>query len=161
MANPLTNALADAITRQEGFFPGSASYNNNNPGNIMDLAYYRQTGQFRLQAYPTLEAGREALESLVDKYISAGHTLTSFFAKYAPSGHGGNDPGVYARNVSGWLGIPMDVPLAQVAAGAVPPANPAGGPEIPADAGDGEKGASALPLLALAGAVGALWWWVD
>ncbi len=158
MSNPITPALADAITKQEGFFPGSASYKNNNPGNIMDLGYYRQTGQFRLQAYSTLEEGRAALESLIDKYISAGHTLTSFFAKYAPSGHGGNDPNIYAKNVAGWLGIPVDVPLAQVtqvAGGTPTPAN--GETEAPAT----EAGVSTVPLLLVSGAVGAfLWWWM-
>ena len=166
MSNSLTSALADAITRQEGFFPGSASYKNNNPGNIMDLGYYLQTGKFKLQAYPTLAAGRAALESLVDKYVSAGHTLTSFFAKYAPSGHGGNDPGVYARNVAGWLGIPVDVPLSQVSvttpastgvevAGNIQ-ATPADGETPPAT----ESGIATMPLLLATGAVGAfLWWW--
>ena len=170
MSTPLTAALADAITRQEGFFPGSASYQNNNPGNIMDLGYYRQTGQFKLQAYPTLEAGRAALESLVDKYIAAGHTLTSFFAKYAPAGHGGNDPNVYARNVAGWLGIPMDIPLAQVGPpkveeiGNAPNTAPTvdlmaanGGGDTPAT----ESGIATMPLLLATGAVGAfLWWWL-
>lgn len=168
MVNSLTSALADAITRQEGFFPGSASYKNNNPGNIMDIGYYRQTGKFKLQAYPTLEAGRAALESLVDKYVSAGHTLTSFFAKYAPSGHGGNDPSVYAKNVAGWLGIPVDVPLSQVSV--TPPAST--GVEVaaatPATGENGElpplvaeSGTATMPLLLATGAVGAfLWWWL-
>jgi len=166
MTNPLTPALADAITKQEGWFPGSASQKNNNPGNIMDIDYYRKTGQFRLQSYPTLEAGREALESLVDKYISAGHTLTSFFAKYAPAGHGANDPNVYARNVAGWLGIPMDAPLKQINL-AQPPATP--GVEVATATGaEGEttpateSGIATMPLLlATTGVVGAfLWWWL-
>lgn len=157
MSSELTNKLADAITRQEGFFPGSASYKNNNPGNIMDLAYYKQTGQFKLQSYPTLEAGRAALESLVDRYIEAGHTLTSFFAKYAPAGHGGNDPNIYAKNVAGWLGIPMDAPLKQINL-APPPATPGvEGEIVPAT----ESGIATMPLLIATGAVGAfLWWWL-
>lgn len=166
MSTPLTSALADAITRQEGFFPGSASYKNNNPGNIMDLGYYRQTGQFKLQAYPTLEAGRAALESLVDKYIAAGHTLTSFFAKYAPAGHGANDPNIYARNVAGWLGIPMDAPLKQINLAPAPATTP--GVEVAtATETDGEiapateSGIATMPLLLATGAVGAfLWWWL-
>ena len=163
MPSPLTSALADAITKQEGFFPGSASYVNNNPGNIMDLAYYKQTGQFKLATFPTLEAGRAALESLVDKYVSAGHTLNSFFAKYAPAGHGDNSPSTYASNVAGWLGIPTDVPLAQVQ---LAPANPApsdgsgatGGPEG-VQSGDTLAGFAYTPLLIALGAVGAVWWW--
>lgn len=173
MANPLTSAIADAITKQEGWFPGSASQRNNNPGNIMDIGYYQQTGQFKLATYPTLEAGRAALESLVDKYISAGHTLNSFFAKYAPSGHGGNNPSTYAANVASWLGIPADVPLSQVSAsgGATAAQNgPGAGAGVDAGglapgasedgAGAGEGGYSYTPLLAALGVAGAIWWWM-
>lgn len=175
MSNPnLTKALADAITRQEGFFPGSAAYKNNNPGNIMDLEYYKKTGgQFRLQTYATLEEGRAALEKLVDRYISAGHTLTSFFAKYAPSGHGDNNPNIYAKNVAGWLGLPLDVPLNQIDL-APSPTSPNGAEVLASTAPTGgggieesfdgtttESGMSTLPLLLITGAVGAaLWWWM-
>jgi hypothetical protein len=161
MASTLVSAIADAITRQEGFFPGSASFRNNNPGNIMDIDYYRRTGQFRLQTYSSLEVGRAALESLVQKYIDSGHTLLSFFAKYAPSSHGDNKPAVYAQNVAGWLGIPIDVPINQLTwAG---PSAPQTGPEVAASGAGGEAGAATFPLVAIASvaaaAVFAVWWY--
>lgn len=160
----LTQALADAITRQEGFFPGSVSYQANNPGNIMDLAYYKQTGKFRVQTYATLEEGRAALEKLIDNYIAAGHTLTSFFAKYAPSGHGDNNVNTYVNNVASWLSIPTDVPLAQISQqvgeGVGVTDLPVGDPVAP-NVSTSSAGGVNLPLLALMGAAGAaIWWWL-
>lgn len=110
----LIPALADAIQRQEGWFSGSVVYKANNPGNIMDYDYYKKTGQFRVQQYGSYEEGRAALESLIGKYISQGLTLEEFFAKYAPSGHGGNNPNTYANNVAGWIGIDTSTPLNQI-----------------------------------------------
>lgn len=115
----LIDGISAAIVRQENVNP---QYNN--PGAIMDVDYYRSTGgQFRLQQYPTLEAGVNALKSLVGKYIDRGETLESFFQKYAPSGHGGNNPTVYAGNVATWLGIPTNVRLRDLVSGYVLPAN--------------------------------------
>lgn len=157
MAN-LISTLADAITKQEGFFPGSVSAKNNNPGNIMDLDYFKSTGQFRVKAFATLEEGRAALEKLISNYIGQGHTLISFFNKYAPGGHGANDPTIYAKNVAGWTGIPVDVPLNTLP-------GDIGGPGIKTeDAGDGvssgEGGFSLLPLLAGMGILGVAFWWL-
>jgi hypothetical protein len=167
MSNPLTPEIAKAITRQEGWGPGTASYRNNNPGNIMDYEYYKQTGgKFRLQKYNSLEEGTAALYKLIDKYIDAGHTLISFFSKYAPSGHGDNDPNAYARNVASWTGLPLDVPLKQVTLQA-PTAVP--GQQLAATGPDdggaapgpvSEAGIGTLPLLLIAGTVGAALWYL-
>lgn len=108
----LVEQLADAITRQEGANPA-----RNNPGNIMDLDYYRQTGQFRVRQFPTPEAGRAALEDLIESYIDRGYNLDQFFARYAPAGHGANNPAVYAANVSQWTGIDRNTPLRNLVGG--------------------------------------------
>jgi len=105
----LVQSIASAITSMEGANPST-----NNPGNIMDLAYYQQTGNFRVQQYPTLEAGQSALDSLISSYISRGYNLNQFFATYAPSGHGNNDPVAYANYVSQKVGVDPTVPLANV-----------------------------------------------
>jgi hypothetical protein len=106
----LVNAIAAGITKEENV---PAQYNN--PGAIMNL----QTGQ--LQTYPTLAAGEAALDSQIDLNISRGLTLDQFFAGqpgvyagYAPAA-AGNNPAVYAANVSSWTGIPENVPLTTVA----------------------------------------------
>lgn len=105
----LITSLSDAITRMEN---APSSYNN--PGAIMDLEYYRNTGEFRLQTYGSYEEGRNALERLVQLYINEGHNLYSFFAKYAPQGHGNNNPRQYAETVSGWIGVDPNVRLSDV-----------------------------------------------
>jgi len=157
MSTNIVPALAEAITKQEGFFPGSVAYRNNNPGNIMDLDYYKQTGSFRVKSFATLEEGTKALYSLIEKYIGQGHTLLSFFAKYAPGGHGANDPNQYAKNVSQWTGLPLDVPLNTIGAGAGTTVEEQGQPQ----GGEGpEVGASLLPLVAGVGILGLAVWWL-
>jgi hypothetical protein len=106
MASSLATSIASAITQVENTNPSL-----NNPGGIMDYNYYKQTGQFRLQQYPSLTDGRTALETLAQKYIDEGNTLDSFFGTYAPYGHGSNDPAAYAQTVSSKIGIPTNVPL--------------------------------------------------
>jgi hypothetical protein len=113
MANSLITSITGAIAQMEGSNPST-----NNPGNIMDLAYYKQTGQFRVQQYPTPQAGQDALESLTNSYINKGYSLNDFFAKYAPTGHGNNNPVAYAQFVAGKVGVDPNVPLNQV--GGVP-----------------------------------------
>lgn len=164
MANNLVSTIADAITRQEGFFEGSASYKNNNPGNIMDLAYYKNTGQFKLATYSSLEEGRKALENLVQRYIDAGHTLNSFFARYAPSGHGSNQPNVYAANVASWTGLPRDQPLKNLDAAQLAHSSPSNVTmQIPeTTSGSGEEGISILPVAVLMGVAAlGIWWFLD
>lgn len=105
----ILDTIVQAITRQEG-----SGARNNNPGNIMDYAYYQTTGQFRLAQFPSLDDGVQALKDLIAKR-APGLTLREFFGGkpgvytgYAPAGHGANDPDVYARNVANALGISPD-----------------------------------------------------
>ena len=102
----LVDSLSNGIAQMENANPSL-----NNPGNIMDLSYYQSTGQFKLASYPTLAAGWAALKSLVSSYIGQGLTLEQFTAKYAPAGHGNNDPGNYANFLSAQTGIPTNIPL--------------------------------------------------
>ena len=107
MSSSLVGAIASAIARVENTNPSL-----NNPGGLMDVPYYKQTGLFRLAQYSTPQAGEQALESTVTNYVNQGNTLDSFFGNYAPYGHGSNDPAVYAQTVSGMIGgVPTDVPL--------------------------------------------------
>jgi len=100
----LIRDFAEAVAKQEGFYTsGSAAQRNNNPGNLMDYSYYQQTGQFRLATYPTVEDGWNALEAQIQRDANRGLTLEEFTAKYAPAGHGDNNPEIYAANLSSWL----------------------------------------------------------
>lgn len=114
--------FAEAIARQEGFYtPGSAAARNNNPGNLMDYSYYQQTGEFRLATYPTVEDGWNALEAQIQRDANRGLTVEQFTAKYAPAGHGDNNPQIYANNLSSWLpGLTVDMKLSDWLSGGVP-----------------------------------------
>ena len=114
----LISSIASAIQTMEGWFPGSVSQRNNNPGNIMDVAYYQATGQFRVKYFPTLAEGQQALQDQISRNIGRGLTLKEFFggkpgvyAGYAPAGHGGNDPVAYANSVAAAAGIPANAPI--------------------------------------------------
>lgn len=102
----IIQSIANAIAKQEG-----AKASLNNPGNIMDLDYYKSTGNFKLKQYSSMQEGWDALYSLIGNYINSGVNLYQFFQKYAPSGHGSNNPTVYANNVAKWTGIDPNKPL--------------------------------------------------
>ena len=145
--SPTVEAIAQAINRQEQTDP-----RYNNPGAIMDVTYFQQTGQFRLMTFPTLADGWNALYAQIQTNIDRGLTLQEFFAGkpgvyggYAPQGHGGNNPQVYAANVSSWTGIPLGVPIRSVSysGGSQGPALPlpdSPGPELAEDIGSGADG---------------------
>ena len=117
MSIDIVNSISQAITKQENI--SSVQPTLNNPGGLMDVPFYRQTGKFRLASYNTPEEGQAALAQTVSAYVKQGITLEEMFAKYAPSGHGANDPATYATNVSSWTGIPLGVPLNQVGGEAI------------------------------------------
>lgn len=97
-------ALFDAIKRNEGFYPGSAAYRNNNPGNLM--------GPNGLRTFSTLSEGEAALRKQIDTNIGRDLTLREFFGGkpgvYA--GYDKTDP-LYAAKVSQWTGLPLDAKL--------------------------------------------------
>jgi hypothetical protein len=119
---PMVSAIADAVTQQEGYYPGSAAYRYNNPGNLMDPSHriwpqYPTDPRTGEVIFPDAATGRAALENDLSIKINRGMTLTSLFAMYAPAGHGANDPAVYAANVAHATGIDPNTPLNQVTYG--------------------------------------------
>lgn len=85
--------IADAIQKMEGWFKGSRSYRNNNPGNIWDGT--TSTKKKRIWPnipidkqgfliYPDYETGRKALEKDITIKINRGMSLESLFYMYAP-----------------------------------------------------------------------------
>lgn len=107
--NSATESVANFATNLSG------KTIRNNPGNIMDLDYYKSTGKFRLKEYSSLEEGYAALFRLLSGkgYIGSNNhnTIRTIFPKYAPKGHGNNDPKIYSENVSNWTGIDQDKKL--------------------------------------------------
>lgn len=105
----------------------------NNPGALMDLPYYQETGEFRLAQYPSLDAGEAALRAQIERNIGKGLTFYEFFGGkpgvyggYAPAGHGDNDPVAYAEAVAAAVGASPDQVIADVMGGG---GDTGGGPE--------------------------------
>ncbi len=97
-----------AIQSFEGYYPGSRSFVNRNPGNIRFIGQKSAIGQDHsgFCIFPTYEIGFQALKDLViaaysgkSKVYSPDMTLIAFFSKYAPTSDN-NDPNAYANFVA-------------------------------------------------------------
>jgi hypothetical protein len=129
----LVQDLAGAIARQEGANP---AYNN--PGALRTPSSGPWPGQIDTSPsgfaiFSNYASGEAALESQVQTNINRGLTLNQFFAgqrdasgNVIPGGYPGyapaadsNQPNVYTAHVSQWAGVPSDVPLNSIDAGAV------------------------------------------
>jgi len=83
------NALAAAIQRMEGYYPGSLAYQNNNPGN---LVYAGQAGAAKSCAgngycyakFATYDNGYNALLAQINGQAARGQNLQQFIWQYAP-----------------------------------------------------------------------------
>ena len=113
----LIGSWADAIQKFEGWFAGSRSFRNNNPGNL------RVAGDLGVDAsgygvFSTYDLGRSALVSdltaKVQKY--GGQTLAQVMQRYAPASDG-NDPLAYATYVAQRLGVGISDTLNQIFGG--------------------------------------------
>lgn len=108
---------ASAVQQYEGFYPGSRSYKNNNPGNLRFTNYTVTLGatgkdKDNFAVFPSYAVGRKALERLLidaatDKLALYKSTMTlfDFQAIYSPAADQ-NDPNSYALYVSRKLGVP-------------------------------------------------------
>lgn len=113
---------AKAIQKHEGWFPGSASQRNNNPGNFRCSSLVM--GEFgatkcvnNLAVFPTYEKGWEALKQFLIyactdqlKSYKSTMTLLEFYGKYAPSSDN-NNPLNYASAVAKDLGVGIDTKI--------------------------------------------------
>ena len=69
-ASPLAKLIARAMARQEGWLiPTSVQFRHRNPGNMMDIDFFKKTGQFRLNTFVSWEAGWEALATLIQRRL--------------------------------------------------------------------------------------------
>lgn len=164
--------IASAIETQEGYYPGSLAYVNNNPGNLMAAG---QPGCTPTAAgfcsFTSFADGWQALLNQIQLDASRGETISQFAAKYAPAA-GGNDPTTYAANLAASVGLSPDDPLsAAIAAGADTGTSiySLGLPDVAGDLSslsDDSVDLSSVglgtvsPLVLILGAVGllALWW---
>lgn len=118
-SSDLVSQMAAAIQQEEGWYPGSISYQNNNPGNL--ISGPGQTGtNGGFAVFPDYATGLAALDNQIQLNINRGLSTNQFFAGepgvYAgyASAAAGNNPASYATYVSQQLGIDPDTPLNQV-----------------------------------------------
>lgn len=116
---PDTNTLARfciAIQAYEGYYVGSRSYRNCNPGNIRFTTLTQELGAIGkddkdFAIFPSYQVGFTALKSMIaifasgsSSYYRPSMTLPQFFAVYAPSSDN-NSPDVYAQFIAKQLGV--------------------------------------------------------
>jgi|GEM_PF-5234544 len=122
VATPTIEQWAKAIQKHEGYFPGSASYRNNNPGNFrcssLIMGELGATSCVNnLAVFPTFETGWKALVqfltyAVTDKLRSYRSTMSllDFYKVYAPSADN-NSPINYATAVAKDLGVTIDTKI--------------------------------------------------
>jgi len=104
-------ALADAIMHEEGWFPGSRSNRNRNPGNMRSGIGAVGTDADGYAIFRGLADGYTALcDDLLAKCtghtttgLGPGSTLAELIAAWAPVSDG-NNPSAYASAVVVWMG---------------------------------------------------------
>ena len=106
------NTIAQTIQTQEGYYPGSLAYINNNPGNLIYASQSGATqGSGGFAKFPDYSTGYQALLNQIQLYASRGMTIQDMMNVYAPAGQGSNDPTAYAATVAASLGVSPDTPL--------------------------------------------------
>jgi len=105
------NTVAQTIQTIEGWYPGSVSYTNNNPGN---LKYAGQPGATQgangFAVFPNYVAGYQALVNQIDLDASRGQTIAQFTSIYAPASDN-NNPTSYAAQIANAAGVSVNDPL--------------------------------------------------
>lgn len=104
-----------AITQYEGFYPGSRSYRNNNPGNLMYGPFASGLGAIGADPqgfaqFATVQQGFGAMDQLVASYSRRGYDLGSTLTSW--NGGGANTPD-YINFVSQKTGVDPHDPLSQ------------------------------------------------
>lgn len=103
----------EAIQDHEGFYPGSRSYRNHNPGNIKHIGQAKAVGKDSkgFAIFATYADGYMELRNMLVRACTGGSmnykptmTLLEFFAKYAPSSDN-NNPKHYAETVAKKIGV--------------------------------------------------------
>lgn len=146
--------IAAAIQKQEGYYPGSIAYKDNNPGNLTGCKQAGASGcdvrvigttQYKFTQFPDYSTGQQALLNQVQSYANQGLTIQDMMNKYAPAydNNGnptGNDPVKYAQNIAASLGVDPNTPLTAALASSPGDVIPLPGPL------DGSSGSNDVPV---------------
>lgn len=109
---PVVQTIASTIQTQEGYYPGSLAYTNNNPGNLVYAGQPGATqGQNGFAVFDSYSDGMQALQNQIQLYAGRGMTIDQMMATYAPASQPGNNPSAYAQTIANALGVPPDTQL--------------------------------------------------
>jgi len=110
--------IAQTIQKVEGYYPGTLAYRNNNPGNLIFVGQAGAVpGAGGFAAFPTYDAGYQALLNQIQNYANRGLTIQQMMDIYAPASQPGNNPTLYANQIASALGVSTDTTLADALAG--------------------------------------------
>jgi hypothetical protein len=122
--NPLAlNAIAQAIQTQEGYYPGSLSYQNNNPGNLVFAGQPGATaGPGGFAVFSTYAAGYQAELNQINLDAVRGtdvngnpiDNVADLLSSWAPPS--ANDTATYISNVTAATGYDPSAPLLSLGA---------------------------------------------
>ena len=110
--------IAATIQQVEGYYPGTLAYTNNNPGNLIYVGQAGATqGTGGFAAFPSYDAGYQALLNQIQNYANRGLTIDQMMAIYAPAGQGSNNPSSYAQTIASNLGVSTSTPVSAAISG--------------------------------------------
>ena len=89
------DTVAQTIQTVEGWFPGSLSQRNNNPGNLRPAGQPGCTPVGGFCSFASYQAGYQALLDQISLDAARGETIGQFLNKYAPA-QDSNNPTSYA-----------------------------------------------------------------
>lgn len=114
-------ALASAIQTQEGYYPGSVAYTNNNPGNLVYVGQPGATqGANGFAVFSSYQAGETALRNQIMLDATRGTdangnpttTVSQLINSWAPPSE--NNTAAYIASVSAQTGYDPNAPLASL-----------------------------------------------
>lgn len=130
-------SIGSTIQTVEGWFPGSVSYTDNNPGNLKYVGQAGATGADSrgFAVFPDYATGQAALYHQLDLYAGQGLTIGQMMNIYAPATDG-NQPGPYAQNIANAVGATVNTKLTDLGGGQAAAAPP---PDAAPDLGSSDS----------------------
>jgi len=116
------DGLCEAIKTHEGYFKGSRSWRNNNPGNLRFVGQKLAIGQDKdnFCIFVTYDDGYQTLKEMLvnactgkSAVYNPNMTLLQFFQKYAPASDN-NIPTVYAKFVADKLSVSTQIKIKEL-----------------------------------------------
>jgi hypothetical protein len=118
ISDDVISKIADAIAFAEGYFvSGSRPQRNSNPGDLeRDITGKGIGWDGPYVMYATSQDGREALEHQVRLMFAGSHVYNPAMTIAEVAQHyTATDPGIWARNVAGRLGVSVETRLRDIA----------------------------------------------